>query len=248
MLTRCTTLCAVAVTALAGLAHASWVHYPHTSSITAQKPAAMPQLDCVKGFSKDYCNGTVYQGTISSSGCPDSSCKTLRITGATYDVNMVSNSLACGNTHSYCDEAPNGRLKVSSDFTIRLQPNCPYRGCWDGTYGEYQGTDGSVYAGTLMGTIGVGTHRAAGISTCSVNPGTRNCEKCYDVSFDSVNSQWRIGYEASFHGTRADTGEEVCISLSGDFFVRGDLVNGPIWASDWSVAGTADGIWLTFCP
>ena len=248
MLTRCTSFCALILSSV-GWAAPTVPTAPALRTSPAPSVApAMPEINCVRGFSKDYCNGYVEQGTQVTTACPII-CKTLRITGATYVVNMVSNGLACGTSAEVlCDEAPNGTLKVVSDFTIRLQQSCPYRGCWMSEIARYYADDGSVYDGTLMGTVGVGTHRLSGITTCNVPPSTRNCEKCYDVSFDPHTSLWRIGYEAAYHGVRADTGEELCFTLSGDFFIRGDSINGPTWASTWSVNGTADGVWETFCP
>lgn len=243
-------LLALGVTVLAGSAVAMPWPLPRAHPAAPAPEAQRATLDCVRGFSKDFCNGFVYRGEIDGSSCPTTfpSCKTLRIKRATFDVNMVSNRLTCGNVSDKpCDESPNGILKVASDFTIRLQENCPYRGCWESEKAEFTDTAGLVYTGTLMGTIGVGTHRLAGLTTCAQNPGTRNCEKCYDVSFDATTGLWRIGFEASYHG-QALTGEELCISLSGDFYIRGDAAGGPFFDSDWTVAGTSDGTWLTFCP
>jgi hypothetical protein len=217
---------------------------------TSPKPAEESMSpECVLGFSKDYCNGIVYPGESQVTGCPSvpANCRTLRIFGATYVISVFSNNQVCGGAHTEtCDEVKDGRLKVSSDFTIRLQKHCPYRGCWDGTYAEFTDPNGTVFAGRLMGTMGVGTHRRSTTpSFCAQNPGTRDCEKCWDV--ESLGDVWRIGYEANFHG-RSDQGEELCFSLSGDFYIRGSAQTGPIWDSEWSVAGTADGVKIAFCP
>jgi hypothetical protein len=220
----------------------------------APPPASMPQIECVNGFSKDYCDGVMYPGDTQISGCitpgPVPSCRTARIRGATLVFTTFSNSQTCGSTiNSTCDEIRNGRFKVSSNFTIRLQKHCPYRGCWEGEYAEWQSEDGSIYAGTLMGTIGVGSHRAMNSTPCAHNPNQRNCERCYDVSFDSQSSVWRIGYEAAFHGKRIDdpTGQEVCFTLSGDFYIPG-TADSPRWDTEWKALGTADGVHITFCP
>lgn len=239
----------------AGSAHACLApSTPMTSSLPKPAVSSMPDVNCVNGFSKDYCNGTMYRGDVDISSCPtppEPNCSTVRIKQATYVVEMFSNSAACGDTaDSKCDEIKDGRLKVTSNFTIRLHKDCPYRGCWEGEYGEWQSSDGSVYSGTLMGTIGVGTHRASTTpSICHISPSTRDCEKCYDVSYDPNTGMYRIGYEAQFHGKRsdADTGEELCISLSGDFYIRRGDDGTPAWKSEWIIAGTADGVWITFC-
>lgn len=262
MLTRCTTLCAVVLCSAAGLAYSGMsgprAHAPEAApaAITAAAPAVVSAvetdsaaaLNCTLGFSKDYC-GTMDPGQVLGALClVPSNCRTLHITGATFAVNMTSNGQVCGPTiTSTCDEAPNGVLKVASNFRIRAQQHCPWRGCWESTGAEYQLSNGDVFRGTLMGTIGVGTHRPiSGPIICSVSPFPRNCERCYDVSFDPLTSTWRVGYEAVFMGVNPATGEELCFSLSGDFLIPGTN-SGPSWGSPWRVVGTADGTFTTFC-
>jgi hypothetical protein len=244
--------CLFAVVLAAGAAHAAVAPTTPMTSPAPAPEAVMPDVNCVNGFSKDYCDGIMYPGDVEGTACitpiPEGSCRTVRIKQATLVFNTVSNNQTCGDSaDATCDEARNGRLKVASNFLIRAHKHCPYRGCWDGTYGEFTFEDGSVYVGTLMGTIGVGTHRPSTTpSICAISPSTRNCERCYDVSFG--HGQWRIGYEASFHGVRADTREEVCFSLSGDFLIPVNQFGEPDWTAQWRVVGTADGIHLTFCP
>jgi hypothetical protein len=259
MLTRFTQLRAAGLFSVAGTVVAACLL---GAAGPAREPVAaaampmdqMPTVACVLGFSKDYCNGQVFPGLQTILGCPTAPapCRTLQINGATFLINVFANNQVCGSTiTSTCDETVNGRFKVDSNFTIRLHQSCPYRGCWDGKFAEFTGDDGTVYQGTLMGTIGVGTHRpSTAPSICATPPSTRNCERCYDVSFDSANNRWRIGFEAAFHGKRADadTGEELCFTLSGDFYIPGDALSGPSWGSIWSVNGTADGIRFAACP
>lgn len=249
MFTRCSTL--VGLLAFSGLASAALTTGPVTGPVASAEPvpAMSMGLDCVLGFSKDYCNGIVYPGNNIVSGCPiPSNCRTLRIDDATFVIDVFSNNQPCGSAiNQTCDESKDGRLKVVSDFTIRLQKHCPYRGCWDGTYAEFQSDDGTVYVGILLGTLGVGTHRPSTTpSPCATSPSTRDCERCYDVTAPAANDTWRIGYEATFKGVAA-TGEELCFSLSGDFRIFGSLQTGPIWDSQWGVFGTADGVRVTFC-
>jgi hypothetical protein len=224
-------------------------------SVLPDEGKEQPQVGCLLGFSKDYCNGSVVPGAQSLLNCitpiPEGTCRTLKLAGE-YTINLASSGLACGHSSDEgCDETIDGRLRVGSTFLIRLQDHCPYRGCWSGR-ATFAGSDNSVYTGTLLGTMGVGTHRSGGpASTCAVQPGTRDCEKCYDASFDPLTSTWRIGYEAVFQGERSDvvTGQQLCFSLSGDFFIPGTLLGGPLWgANTWRVNGTADGVHFTFCP
>src|SRR5258706_611451 len=70
-------------------------------------------------------------------------------------------------------------------------------------------------------TIDCGSHRpVTSFALCPViaGDGGRTCERCYDAELLDVG-QWRIGYEAAFHGTNQHTGEEVCFTISGDFFL-----------------------------
>jgi hypothetical protein len=250
---------ALGLVALVGTAPAALVP---TAALTSPRPAeAAPakaprqvQVECVVGFSKDYCGSLTPITHPAISACitpiPEGSCRTVRFAGA-LDVSMSNNNQICGSAvTATCNECDTGRLQSSSKFLIRLQPNCPYRGCWDADDASFTFTSGGTYKGPLTGTLGVGSHRpVTGPTTCSVSGG-RDCERCYDVSFDASTGLWRLGFEASFHGVRsdADTGEEVCITLSGDFYIRGTSTTGPDWGSIWTVAGTADGIQLTFCP
>ncbi len=258
MTTRLSRCCAAAVLSIAGFAHAGpFASLPGLASAERGAAQEMPQLACVLGFSKDYCTGLMHPGHVVGETCisptTPPTCRTVRIDGATFDATFGSNPQTCGSSVTQtCDEVRDGRLKVSSAFTIRAHPHCPYRGCWVGRVAEFVSADGSVYSGTLLGTIGVGTHRpSTGPMICAVqpNPG-RNCERCYDVQFDSQTGLWRVGYEAAFHGSRIDvaTGEELCFSLSGDFLISGTAAGGPNWSSTWRIAGTADGVNLTFCP
>jgi hypothetical protein len=246
--------CLLAAACAAGSVHAALVPSVPLTSPAPALESVMPEVNCVNGFSKDYCDGIVYPGEAEVSGCitpiPEGSCRTVRIKGATLVFNTFSNNQVCGSSlDETCDETRNGRFKLSSNFTIRLHKHCPYRGCWDGVYGEFVFQDGSTYAGTLMGTVGVGTHRpSTAPSICAISPSSRDCERCYDVSFG--HGQVRIGYEAAFHGKRidADTGQELCFSLSGDFLVPVSTTGEPDWTAEWRAVGTADGIHLTFCP
>lgn len=254
MLTRCTTLCAVALCSFAGSASAAALPMPLVSVLpeSVAQPD-QPQVACLVGFSKDYCNGSVTPLELSQFNCitpiPEGTCRGVKLAGA-FNINLFSSTLGCGSTNpGTCDETINGQLAVRSTFLIRLQESCPYRGCWSGS-ATFAGSDHSVYTGTLMGTLGVGTHRSIGpVSFCAQNG--RACERCYDVEFNPQSGLWRIGFEATFQGRRADqpTGQELCFSLSGDFFIPGTAAGGPIWDSNaWRVNGTADGIHLTFCP
>jgi hypothetical protein len=214
---------------------------------TPAAPAAAMGVDCVRAFSKDFCEGFVYpgHGVESSCGPVGAECRTLRVTGATMDLPFKRNHQQCSDDGK-CDEAErkDGSFKVAINYTMRLHKPCLYRACLDGR-GELRAIDGSVYAGTLMGTIGVGTHRDF---ACPLYR-TGTCEKCIDVEYIPDIRQWRLGFEAAFHGRRTDLpdGTEVCFTISGDFYAAGDA-NGPFdLTGNFKTYGTADGIFLDNC-
>jgi hypothetical protein len=218
------------------------------SELPREAPAAdMMGVDCVRGFSKDFCGGVVYpgHGVESSCGPVGAECKTLRVSGATMDLPFRRNLQLCA-VDGKCDEAErkDGSFKVALSYTLRLQKPCQYRGCLEGS-GDLRAVDGSVYSGNLQGTIGVGSHRPF---SCPVNR-TSFCEKCIDVEYIPASGLWRIGWEGSFHGKRSDVadGTEVCFTMSGDFYAAGDA-NGPFdLTGNLRVFGTADGIFLDSC-
>jgi hypothetical protein len=215
-------------------------------------PAAPAQradsLDCVKAFSKDFCEGVLVAGRGVQTQCQTGTqdCRTIRVTGGTLDLPLQPNATAC--SEGRCDESPQNltELKASVDWTMRLQDPCRFRACFEGTGEIRKGGGGGVsYSGTIMGTMGAGTHRDF------VCPKYRTgfCERCLDVEFIASAGVWRIGWEASFHGKRSDVqdGEEVCVSISGDFYAAGND-SGPFdLTGGWSSYGTIDGTWLTFC-
>jgi hypothetical protein len=219
---------------------------PAVAALAVRGAEAPP--DCVRAFSKDFCDGVMVQGSGVETECQTGTqpCHTIRVTQATFDVPLQPNYTAC--SEGRCDESPSSldRMKCVVDWTMRLQDPCPFRACWEGTGQVRKDGGGSLtYTGTIMGTMGAGTHRDF------VCPKYRTgfCERCLDVEFIASEHLWRIGFEASFHGTRSDqlTGEEVCFSISGDFYASGDE-HGPYdLTGGWAAYGTCDGIWLTQC-
>ena len=220
---------------------------------TVSPAAAMPmpaiqlkELSCLAAFSKDFCDGFMYPGNGNSVGCPPGTqeCKTLDVTGATLYLPMKRNLTLCSATGK-CDEIPekDGYLKVSVDYSIRINEPCPYRGCISGQ-GEYRADDGNVYEGVFMGTIGAGTHRDFACPEAR----TCLCEKCLDVEYLPDYRAWRIGFEATFHGKNNNgDGETLCISLSGDFYVEGNSFGPFDLTGNFKIKGTADGVLRTFC-
>jgi hypothetical protein len=205
---------------------------------------AMKFPQCLRGFSKDTCNGIMYPGERFIESCDQQECKTEFIQNATLVLDMVRNERLCSE-EGKCDECPekDGSLKLAVNYLVRLNKPCPYRGCIDGK-GDLRCVDGSVFTGEFHGTIGVGTHRkfeCLEYRTCY-------CENCVDVELVAPNT-WRIGWEGSFTGTRSDaiTGETVCFTLSGDFYLDGDSNGVYEFNRVFKSKNTADGIFGTFC-
>jgi hypothetical protein len=237
------------VSALAAVAAGVLVAVPKSiapAAVAAPKATTLQKFpDCLYGFSKDFCDGLLTYGVLHQTTCPDGSCDTAFVQDATLTLPLQRNFTLC-SSDGKCDEAElkDGKLKVAVNYTLRLNKPCKYRGCIEGS-GTLYCNDGTQYTGTFMGTLGAGTHRNF------VCPKARTgfCEKCVDAEFVREYGAWRIGWEASFHGIRTDaaTDDEVCISLSGDFYAPGnqDGIFDP--SGNFPTFGTADGTWGVSC-
>ncbi len=221
---------------------------PEAGTSTEGVVAAGDPNVCVTAFSKDLCGGSLNPGGVLFGSCvtPDGEqCKTVGVTGAEWKFSLAHNNQACSTVgdpfFGRCDEAieKDGTLTAKIDYTMRLHRPCPYRACFSGTW-EFQAVDGTIYRGTVMGTMGVGSHRP---SACLI--GGRDCERCLDVEFRN-DLTWRIGVEATFQGQRVNSKvierDEICFSLSGDFIaptMDDGITLDPF--SPWRFGGTADG-------
>lgn len=243
------TICtASALIAAGGLAALSTTRSPETAAAqTAAAAAPSTTLaaanGCVMSFSKDICDSLLVPGTVVSDTCVDNGQlgRVTRMTGGQWTLTLVENTQTC--SVEPCDEVPekSGVLTAKVRYTQNPTFTCRYRACISGTW-ILNANDGTVYRGTLAGTIGAGTHRP---NQCSF--GGRDCEECLDVELLTPPT-WRLGTEIAFTGTRTngivspgDCAEELCFTLSGDFL--GPDFNGRLSSSQpWSFAGTADGI------
>lgn len=204
---------------------------------------------CVYAFSKDTCDGRLAEGVAERTECGET-CQTVKVTDAVWHLPMRSNQTGC-SSDGRCDESQekDGRLWAKVDYVLRFNDPCRFRGCVTSTYAEYQAQDGTVYQGTLSGTLGVGTHRQF---SCPLYGRQRDCERCLDVEFFyppiAPSGVWRLGVELTFHGYRADgvIGDELCFSISGDLYTDG-APDGPFDVTNWRYAGTADGTHLAPC-
>ncbi|MEM1186476.1 MAG: hypothetical protein AAGI53_15915 [Planctomycetota bacterium] len=212
---------------------------------TAQvSPSSLANV-CVRGFSKDFCNGSLIPGTITSGSCTagGSACKTWVVSNARLDTTVDSNFQLCAS-NGRCDEAPgkNGDLRAEITYTLRAQDPCPYRGYYEGKW-ELIAVDGTVYQGTVTGTIGAGSHRE---TACGA--GADNCERCVDTEFTGV---WRLGTEATFKGERIGgplgIRDEIVFSMAGDFISPATASGGLNVNSGWVFVGNGDGVYVS-CP
>lgn len=260
ILSRLAALLAVAGVGSWASAMSANVGSPRAAVLTMPAEAVgqvISPVPCVRGFSKDACAGEFSGGSGSFTNCSISTvpCQTLTVTGQKWAFDLRSNTEVCApstTTPTRCDEVKDGRFEAAVDFTLRLNDPCKYRGCIEGD-GTFISDTGAVFAGRVMGTMGAGTDRRPRCPTSTEPPFLpAGCEKCWDVELQvgTTVKMWRVGVDASFHGVRidADTGEEVCLTISGDFFARGDgtgifdLING------WTYYGNADGVYIFQCP
>ncbi len=215
-------------------------------------PAAQMPVDCLRAFSKDYCDSFMDRGEATIAGCPflPTPCTTVTVANATMVLPLQRNQQLCGSSFvaGKCDESPqtDGTLKASMRYEVRLNDPCPFRGCWSAKW-ELGTVTGARYEGEAMGTIGVGTNRPF---TCPEHR-TSFCEKCLDVQFipTPIGGLWRIGFEGAFQGKRTDVpnGERLCFTVNADWYLEGDS-SGPFdWSGDFKIKGTADGIHAVPC-
>lgn len=220
---------------------------------TAASPVDFHELArrCVESFSKDLCEGRLEPGEMVSGGCEETGCKTVYMHGAGWKFILRHNEQLCSAfdpTIGRCDEAfgKDGTIEARVNYTMRYHAPCRFRAGFEGKWTLFA-VDGTLYTGTVTGTMGVGSHRQ---SVCEF--GARNCERCLDVTFDPNNGVWRIAVEAAFRGDMqtalpVEPPNQLFFTLSGDFLAPGDA-NGPFDNAEWKFAGTADGVHLERCP
>lgn len=218
---------------------------PAAPMFGVRAPELLMPVDCLNAWSKDFCDGFMHPGDLVLAACPLPPCRTATVTNATWVVPVIRNLQLCA-PDGKCDESPqtDGTLKMTTNYELRLNDPCPFRGCWSGKW-ELHTVTGAVFQGDAMGTLGVGTNRKF---TCPVHR-TQFCERCLDVEFIADAGLWRIAYEGAFQGKRVDaeTGERLCFTVNGDWYLEGDA-NGPFdFSGNFKTYGTADGIHAVPC-
>jgi hypothetical protein len=256
---RISILCTVAgaLQASAALAWAPTAARHESSVIEAPAPLAIesvfPQslmpIDCLNAWSKDMCSGFMHPGNAVFAACPfpPTACRTITVTDATAVIPLLRNETLCAHDGK-CDESPqtDGTLKMSTNYELRGNDPCKFRGTWVGKW-EITTVTGAIFQGDAMGTLGVGTNRKF---QC---PQTQNdfCEKCLDVEFipTPIGGLWRIGWEGAFQGKRIDNpnGERLSFTINADWYLDGDI-NGPFdFSGNFRIYGAADGVHIVPC-
>jgi hypothetical protein len=139
-----------------------------------------------------------------------------------------------------CDEVPELKgavLTVGSTIDLRQQPPEPQRGSWSGTF-TIAGGGVASSSGNLFATLGVGTHRLSCLEKCG-----KNCEPCYDATFDKAGQAWKIHTEGILDGTFTSHAHQSCHlrwSFQGTFTAPG-TPNGP-GEGPWGFCGAIDGV------
>lgn len=217
---------------------------------------------CILGFSKNMCDGELTGGdwkTVSCDVSPPGPCSTLVGTNATLSVTLQNNPDTCGTISELpCDEAPDvvGQFNAALDFRIRLNENCPVRGCWEGTWEITGAIEPPIASGGIEGTLGVGTHR---VPACPApNACDTQCETCYAAVFDDSKEPafWTFHVEGSMRGLVLEgehAGCRVCVTMQGYFVAEAGTDGSPLppdetIAGAWTFCGTIDGVLECDCP
>lgn len=193
---------------------------------------------CVVTVSKEMCGVRIVGGNWGPYVCtgPDQNlCETLTGLGASASGFLA----AAGST---CDEVlEDWNLTATVDVNARRRSVSPGVGSWTGTFQLADPISGAVVGqGRLDGTLGVGTHRPVCGGACG-----RDCEKCYDASFEPAFSAWTIASEGFMSGeivVGRYAGCSIRWSFQGDFTTQGDAL-GPLPPNySWGFCGNVDGV------
>ncbi len=192
---------------------------------------------CIVSVSKDLCKSSMSGGQWAPVDCvgpKNVKCSTLGGTGVAFASTV--------KTHPKCDEAKelDGNLRTVINIDVRKHPPFPSQGDYEGKFDLLK--NGQVIAsGQLFATLAAGTHRPACDGKCG-----KECEKCYDASFNTATKVWTIGTEGIMNGRVSQGVFKDCKlrwSFQGNFTAKGDK-NGPVDAltSPWDFCGDLDGV------
>lgn len=198
---------------------------------------AQTQKVCLVGVSKNLCEGSLGGGVWSPLKCigpKQVKCSTLTGTG----TGLGSPVKTSGNN---CDEAQelDGNLRTTLNVNLRQHPPLLEEGSFGGKFDLLKG-GGIIASGTINATLGVGTHRPACDATCG-----KDCEKCYDASFNPSAQAWNIGTEGFMDGqvtAGVFKGCRIRWSFQGRFTAKGTQSGPTPPGPAWKFCGTVDGV------
>jgi hypothetical protein len=192
---------------------------------------------CIVSVSKDLCKSSMSGGNWSPVQCvgpKNVKCTTLGGTGVAFASTV--------KTAGTCDEAKelDGNLRTVINIDVRKHAPFNSQGSYEGKFDLIQ--SGQIIAsGSLSATLAAGTHRLACEGKCG-----KECEKCYDASFNTATKTWTIGTEGIMDGRVSQgvfKGCKIRWSFQGKFTAKGDK-NGPIdtVTNSWPFCGNLDGV------
>lgn len=210
---------------------------------------AQPAPICLYAFSKDLCSHRLYGGTWAIASCVSgaANCNNLVGDNATFRGQWASSSGTCNG--SPCDEAPDFGDVLDAVVDVRSQRHttCHARGSYDGEFKIIDSTSSTTIArGTLVATLGMGTHRDTCFGTCT----TAVCEECHDASIYDAQFNWEVGSEGTLRGNVVAGRYAGCTftaSYQGDFITDGDA-RGPLPPNyNWGFCGALEGVLECAC-
>lgn len=199
-------------------------------------PAGAEQV-CIVSVSKDLCKSSMSGGNWKAVQCvgpKNVKCTTLGGTGVAFASTV--------KTNPQCDEAKelDGNLRTVINIDVRKHGPFQSQGDYEGKFDLIR--NGQIIAsGRLLATLAAGTHRKACDGKCG-----KECEKCYDASFNTATKTWTIGTEGIMDG-RVSAGVfkdcKLRWSFQGNFTAKGDK-SGPVdaFTSSWEFCGNLDGV------
>ena len=206
---------------------------------------------CLYAFSKNLCSASLSGGSWGLPICTigGQGCNNLQGAGATFRGPITSHGGRCGEDPSSlapCDEAPDflGTLVAEVDVRTQRHTPCKARGSWEGPFRLVDTAGVSFASGSLVATMGMGTHRKTECLSTVAGCG-RDCETCHDARVISHAYDWQIGTEGTLRG-RVQSGRYAgctfTASFQGDFTANGDSRGPQTPNSDWRYCGTLEGV------
>lgn len=207
---------------------------------------AAPVQTCLYAISKDLCTGSLSDGTWGIPFCQVGAPNCFNLIGddASFRSPITSSAGTCGADPTVpCDEAPDFGSTLTARVDVRSQRHtaCEARGSWDGSFTISDGAANVVANGSLVATLGVGTHRRA----CNSTACSQDCETCWDAQIINQVFDWQIGSEGTLRGSVIAgpyAGCRLTASFQGDFTANGDSRGPQVPDPSWKFCGTLEGV------